>query len=292
MSDLKPVNSIRAKLAEGPCWDERNQLLYWVDILNKEVHIYDPCSQTDREIDVGQLVGAVVLRKNGGAVVALERGFWFLDTDSGKLVPAATDVENIEGNRFNDGKCDAAGRFFAGSCTLPKHEPFSSLYCLEPDCSVRKVFGNVTISNGISWSPDNRTMYYIDTPARVVMAYDYDLGNGSVTNGRIAVRIPENGGGPDGMTTDEQGMLWVAQWDGWQVSRWDPNSGRMLESIPLPVARVSSCIFGGPQMDELYITTAKPEPWDTEALENQPYAGGIFRVKVNTRGLPSYRFNG
>lgn len=290
-SNLTPINDTRGTLAEGPCWDERNQLLYWVDIKEKEVHIYDPASSSDRKIGVGQFAGAVVLKKSGGAVAVLHKGFYSIDLETEKVTHIATPKSHPETNRFNDGKCDAAGRFWAGTCELSEKEPLGELYCLEPDHTVRTVLTGVYISNGISWSPDNTTMYYIDSPTRVVMAYDYDLASGTISNGRVAVRIPEGGGFPDGMTTDVEGMIWVAQWGGWQVSRWNPNTGEMIDAVPIPVERVSSCIFGGPNMDELYITTAKPDPADPKADE-QPYAGGIFRVKAGIKGLPSYRFGG
>lgn len=290
MNKPELVMDAKAILGEGPCWDEHRQVLYWVDILGMNVHIYDPEKQTDQVIPTGQYVGAAVPRKDGGVVMALKSGFFGHDPEHGGLTRLADDPEpHLPGNRFNDGKCDAAGRFWAGTMDMQEREASGALYCLETDGAVRKVEDRIGISNGIAWDADHRTMYYIDTMHRMVAAYDFDLDSGSVRNKRMAVDFAHEIGYPDGMTIDEEGMIWVAHWDGYQVSRWNPKTGRKLASLSLPVARVTSCAFGGKQRNELYITTARHNGI-AEEHENQPCAGGLFRVELPVRGTPTYRY--
>lgn len=284
------VLDAKAILGEGPSWDETRNVLYWVDILGMEVHIYDPITQTDRAIPTGQHVGAVVPGKNKRAVVALKSGFFELDLESGELTRKTEDLEpHLPGNRFNDGKCDAAGRFWAGTMDMSERALSGSLYCMDTDGSVRKVEEGIGISNGIAWDSENKTMYYIDTMQRMVAAYDFDLTTGTIRNKRMVVDFSNEAGFPDGMTIDDEGMLWVAHWDGYQVSRWHPQTGKKLESIILPVARVTSCTFGGKHRNELYITTARHNGIAGE-YENQPHAGGLFRVELPVIGTPTYSF--
>ncbi len=280
-----------AIVGEGASWDEDNDLLYWIDIDGKKVHIYNPATKKDREIDVGQYIGAIVPRKSGGAVVALHNGFYFLDLESEKLTFICDPENDKPNNRFNDGKCDVRGRFLAGTMPLDEKDPTGSLYCLEVDHSVRKLISDVTISNGIAWSPDNKIMYYIDTRTKRVDAFDYDVESGNISKRRTVVKIPENAGGPDGMTSDSEGMIWVAHWGGWQVSRWDPYTGKQIDAIHVPVERVSSCVFGGVNLDELYITTAR-RGLSKDELKKQPDAGGLFRIKVGIKGMPTYKYAG
>ncbi|MGC8612581.1 MAG: SMP-30/gluconolactonase/LRE family protein, partial [Athalassotoga sp.] len=257
----------------------------------KKAHIYDPVTKTDKAIEVGQYIGSIVPRKSGGAVVAMHHGLYFLNTNDEKLTFISDPEESKVENRFNDGKCDAFGRFLVGTMHFEEKEPTGSLYCLEIDHSIKTMLGDVTISNGIAWSPDNRTMYYIDSPTKRVDAFDYDIESGSISNRRTVIKIPDNSGVPDGMTSDSEGMLWIAHWGGWQVSRWDPRTGKQIDVIHVPAEMVSSCVFGGTSLDELYITTAK-RGLRGKDLKKQPDAGGIFRIKVNVKGMPTYKYAG
>ena len=285
------VVDARAVNAEGPVWHARRQLLYWVSIQEHEVHAYDPATNEDRAIDVGQLVGTVVPRKSGGVIVALHHGIASLALETGHLNIIADPEANLPGNRFNDGKCDPAGRFWAGTMSLSEVPGAGSLYVIDTDLSVRRVLENVTISNGIVWSLDGSTMYYVDTPTCEVSAFDFDIETGSISNRRTVVRIPEGYGFPDGMTIDAEGMLWVAVWGSGEVSRWDPERGEMLKAISVPATNVSACAFGGPNLDELYVTTAREE-LDEETLAEQPHAGGLFRVKPGVCGIEAFEFAG
>ncbi|MBS4203983.1 SMP-30/gluconolactonase/LRE family protein [Lederbergia citrea] len=279
----------QAELGEGPSWDAESKVLYWVDILGKQIHTYEPSSGSTGIIQLDEHIGAVVPRKNGGLVAVLQSGFYFIDLPSERLTFIENPEEHLENNRFNDGKCDPNGRFWAGTMAYDGAEGQASLYCFEQGNHVKKVLDNVTISNGIAWSPDFKTMYYIDTPTRQVVSYDYDMKTGEISNKRIAVVIPHEMGGPDGMTSDLEGNIWIAHWGGFQVTRWNPKTGELLVSIPIPAPQVTSCVFGGENLDELYITTARTG-LDQETLEKYPHAGGLFRVKTGIKGSDTFKF--
>ncbi len=282
---------IRADLTEGPCWDARAERLIWVDILGKSVHISRLDGTIERTFPVDGLVGAAVIRQSGGLVVAKQDGFAFLDQDNGRLQSICDPEADRPQNRFNDGKCDPAGRFWAGTMNQAELPNQGSLYTLEPDLSVKKRLRKVSISNGLTWNPAQDRMYYIDTPTRRIDCFDYDRETGNLSNRRPTLVLPEDCGYPDGMTIDREGMLWVAEWDGWRVARWDPATGRLLTSIELPTARVTSCTFGGSGLDTLFITTARAGLTPAE-LAAQPLAGSLFTCRTQTQGLPGFTFAG
>jgi sugar lactone lactonase YvrE len=237
-------------------------------------------------------VGTVVPRRSGGVMVALRDGFAALDLDSGTLTMIADPETDLPQNRFNDGKCDPAGRFWAGTMRIAEDQKGAgSLYRLDADLSVHKMWGDITVANGIAWSHDAKTMYYIDTPTMTVVAFEYNLETGAIANPRPAIHTPNGPGSPDGMTIDAEGMLWVAYWGGWRVVRWNPHTGEALAIIELPVERVTAPWFGGPNLDELYITTARVG-LSEEALAKQPHAGSIFVAKPGVRGLAAFEFAG
>jgi sugar lactone lactonase YvrE len=289
--DLKLVWDAKAELGEGPCWDHRSGRLIWVDVLAGRIHFYDPAGGDSRTIRLDRKVGAVVPRLQGGLVLALDNGFHTLDLQTEQLTPLADPESDLPGNRFNDGKCDPAGRFWAGTMDMKEESASGSLYCLNVSGPPVKAASNVTVSNGMDWSLDLHTMYYIDSPTRRVMAYDYDLNIGCISRPRVAVEIPEGEGFPDGMTIDAEGMLWIAQWGGWQVGRYDPATGAKLGSIPVPAAHTTSCAFGGDHLDELYITTARIGLNEEESAQ-QPHAGGLFRIKPGVKGRAGNFYGG
>jgi sugar lactone lactonase YvrE len=285
------VLDIKAALGEGAIWDAELQVLYWVDILGCQVHVYDPANGQDRVVDVGQYVGTVVPRQAGGLMLALHHGFASLDLETGQVKIVADPEQHLPGNRFNDGKCDPAGRFWAGTLALDGTAEVASLYRLDADMSVHKMLDQVTCSNGIVWTLDNKTMYYIDTNLRRVDAFDYDHETGAISGRRTAFEVPNEMGYPDGSTLDSEGMLWVALWQGGAVSRWNPVSGELLQVVNVPAPNVTSCAFGGPKLEQLYITTAR-NGLSEEALAEYPLAGGLFCAKVAVTGLPASGFAG
>jgi sugar lactone lactonase YvrE len=278
----------QAKLGEGAIWDGRRQQLLWIDILGKSLHVCDPVTGKDRAIDVGQFIGTVVPRRSGGVMVAVYDGFAALDLVTGKLEFITDPEADLPDTRFNDGKCDPAGRFWAGTMSLKGVNEAGSLYVLDAHHSARRMVTGVSVSNGIVWSRDARTMYYIDTRLQRVDAFDYDLATGNIANRRVAIPIPADQGHPDGMTMDAEGMLWIAHWDGWRVTRWNPLTGQLLQTIQVPVARVTSCAFGGPNLNQLFITTAQP----TQSDPAQPQAGGVFVAQPGVCGLPAFEYVG
>lgn len=289
--NVELVLDAQAALGEGAIWQARDQRLYWVDIQPGRLHIFDPREGSDRAFELGQMVGTVVPRTRGGVMLALQHGFAAFDPQTGKLQPWTDPEEHLPRNRFNDGKCDPAGRFWAGTISLD-HEPrAASLYCLEPNGRVHTKLSGVTNSNGIAWSLDRTSMYYIDTPTSQVTAFDFDMATGSLGPPRTVITVPANLGKPDGMTIDAQGLLWIAHWEGGCVGRWDPQSGRLLETIPVPARRVTSCAFGGPHLDELYITTARIGLTASD-LALQPLAGGLFRARPGVAGVSAFEFAG
>ncbi|HVX49230.1 MAG TPA: SMP-30/gluconolactonase/LRE family protein [Chitinophagaceae bacterium] len=265
-------------LGEGPVWDAANNCLYWVNILPGDIHRLCLTNSAHTIVNVGQMVGAVALRKNGGLVAAMQHGLYFVDFDNKTLQPITAPEAGIPTNRFNDGKCDAAGRFWAGTMPFNEKEPAGSLYMLDKNLSVTKKIEGVTISNGMAWNSDNTVMYFIDTPTRYIVAYDFDLATGSISNKRIAVDVHHEKGYPDGMTIDCDGMLWVAYYGGWQVIQYNPRTGAALQKIDFPVANITCCTFGGDGLNNLFVTTARKE-LSAEALAQQPLAGSVFVVK-------------
>jgi sugar lactone lactonase YvrE len=289
----QPVPGPRAQLGEGAIWDAALQRLHWIDIDGRRVFTHDPATGENRAWDVGQMVGTVVPRARGGLMLALHEGFASLDPGTGRVEllprPPEHDPAIV---RFNDGKCDPSGRFWAGSLALVKGpKPLGRLYRLDADGSVRVMLRGVGTSNGIAWSLDRRTLYYIDTPLMRVDAFDYDDATGAMANRRTVIRIPPGIGRPDGCTLDAEGMLWIAMWDGWNVTRWDPAAGAQLQTIRFPAARVTSCAFGGPDLATLYATTARAGLTDEQSAA-QPLAGSLFRLQPGPRGLPAPAYQG
>ncbi len=289
-STLELAAGARATLGEGPVWDEVRGVLWWVDITAGLVRRFDPSTGDDREMDVGAPVGAVALRRDGTLLAALADGLATLDLDGGSLQMLLR-LDADEGRlRCNDGKCDPAGRFWVGRMALDAAPGAGTLLCVDPDLAVSTSLTGLTIPNGLGWSPDGRTMYFIDSTWLEVRAYPYDPAAGTLGDGRILARFPDDGSVPDGLTVDEEGHLWVARWGGSCVDRVAPD-GSIVDRIELPVTRVTSCTFGGADLGDLYITTARGDA-NTADLVREPLAGGLFRCRPGVRGLPPVRFAG
>lgn len=284
-----------ALLGEGPSWDYVNSVLYWIDGLGCKVFIYNPETGKNRAINVNQYVGSIAPVKNGGLITALKGGFYFLDTETEHLSLLVNPEKGMERNRFNDGKCDSEGRFWSGSMSMDEKggkcdfDPTGALYRMDRYLSVDKVVDNVYLSNGLTWSIDNTEFYYIDTPRMQVDAFDYDSRSGGLSNRRKIIDFPHEEGFPDGMTIDQENMLWIGHYGGGRVSRWDPSSGKKIDEIYIPAVYVTSCTFGGSDTNDLYITTARVGMTQAE-LEKYPDAGGLFRVRLTVQGVPIQYF--
>jgi sugar lactone lactonase YvrE len=294
MSDtVELVIDAKAELGEGALWDAKAQRLYWLDIIRGEVHIYDPAAQTDRCIHVGEMVGTVVPRASGGLMLAVERGFASLDLNTEQLALVAAPEPRRPDLRFNDGKCDPAGRFWAG--TMGKHAivpGVGTLYCLDAEHGVWPKVGNADCPNGIVWTADRRTMYWVDYAKDTVYGFDYDDASGEISHQRVAISFDRaKYGGPDGMTIDAEGHLWIAGWGGHCVTCWDVNRGVCLHVLEVPASQVTSCAFGGPNLDALYITSARTG-LDEATLAAQPLAGGLFVCHPGATGVPAFEYAG
>lgn len=284
---MHQVFSAQAQLGEGALWDADHQRLLWVDIVGHRVHRYDPVSGIDQSIDVGNYVGSMVPARGGGLILTLLRSFYHLDWETQELRLLASVESDRPTNRFNDGKCDPRGRFWAGTLELAESKPAGALYCLEPDLTVRKVLSGITVSNGLDWSPDGSTMYYIDSATRAVTAFDYDLDHGTLSHRRQIIHLTD--GVPDGMTVDSEGMIWIAHWDGYRISRWNPAQGARLQTFELPVARITSIAIGGSDLRQLFVTSAR-HGLSAADLRAQPLAGDLFSARTEIQGLPARLF--
>jgi sugar lactone lactonase YvrE len=277
-------------LGEGPVWDTKNKLICWVDILNGEIHEYSPEQKTHRTIGIHQMIGSIAICTNGNFIAALQNGFAFIDRITGQVKIITDPEDHLPHNRFNDGKCDPAGRFWAGTMSISEEPGMGNVYVMQNDFMATKRIEDVTISNGMAWSADHQTFYYIDTPTSEIVAYDYEKITGHIFNKKVIIKIAKEDGWPDGMTIDNEGMLWIAHWDGWQVTRWDPLRGEKLCRVKLPVAKVTSCTFGGEKLEDLYITSAKVG-LTKEQSAKQPLAGSLFVLReCGFKGMPAVEF--
>ena len=278
-------------LGEGPVWDAVQKVICWVDILNGIIHEYSPEKNIHKTIPVQQMIGTVAVCTDGNFIAALQNGFAFVNRASGEIKIMQDPENHLPGNRFNDGKCDPAGRFWAGTMSLDDVPCKGNVYSVDKDWIVKKNIKNVSISNGMAWSIDDTILYYIDTPDFEIVAFNYEKSTGSISNKRRVIKIEKEDGYPDGMTIDNEGMLWIAHWNGWQVTRWNPATAKKLLSVKLPVAKVTSCTFGGNNLQDLYITTAKTGLTE-QALQQQPLAGALFVIKNSGfKGMPAIEFH-
>jgi len=277
----------RAELGEGPVWDEETRRLLWVDILAGALHVTDPETGEDSVVEIGQELGAAAPRVGGGAVLAIRDGFALLDPDGAIRTVAEVEADN-PASRMNDGACDRAGRFWAGTMAFAETPGAGALYRLDADLTVTRMLDGLTVSNGVGWSPDDRTFYFADTPTGSVDAFDFDLGTGEIENRRRFASIDPGVGAPDGLTVDAEGFVWVALWGGSRVQRYAPD-GRLDRELALPASQVTKPAFGGPTLSDLYVTTA----WhglDEAERARQPAAGGVFRLRPGAVGRPANRF--
>ncbi|XP_035663631.1 regucalcin-like isoform X2 [Branchiostoma floridae] len=287
-------------LLESPHWDDRTGTLLYVDHMGQRVHHWSPVTKHKDTYDIDCVVGAVVPRESGGAVVAAGTKFAFLDFETGKLTSVATVDQHKPTNRFNDGKCDAAGRFWAGTigkvdegAPTQLERKAGSLYCLHTAGIVTKAFNEVDLSNGLTWTSDNSTMYYIDSLKYSVDAFDFDMPTGTLSNRRQVMAFnPPVDGMPDGMCLDTDGKVWIAMYGAGQVLQVDPSTGTQLRSVKFPAPRTTSCCFGGPNLDVMYVTSTRAG-YSPEEIQQNPLSGCLFQVtEMGARGTPGVCYKG
>ncbi len=274
------LNHVNATLGEGPVWYDNK--LIWVDIPAGEAHSLDPCTGRRRCVDIGEPVGAVAPREDGMLVAATRSGFILVDPRRGTVEMIAQVETDMPSNRMNDGKCDSRGRLWAGTQSEQLTPGAGGLYRLDLDGTVSQQLDGLTIPNGLGWSPSDRLFYLIDTAERALDAFDYCPDAGTISNRRRLVEFDPAGGEPDGLAVDLDGFIWVALWNGWGLHRYSP-SGDLDRSLKFPVSHVTSCAFGGPELERLFVTTAA---LDQETRIAQPLAGALFEVDPPAPGLP------
>jgi sugar lactone lactonase YvrE len=278
-----------AGLGEGPVWDPSRAELLWVDIASNEVHRLDPSRGVDEVLVLTHAASAVVPRAGGGAVAAVADGFAFLDLDTGVLTSVAQVPPGTAGKRMNDGACDSLGRFWAGS--IADEGSASGILCVfDPTGDVVPLLYGVSVSNGLGWSPDGRLFYYIDSATRGIDVFACDLATCSIRRRRRLVTCPPSWGIPDGLAIDALGNLWVAFFGGWALRHISP-LGAVLQTVEMPAQYVTSCAFGGDDYSDLFVTTAS-QRLSPEEKRAQPLAGSVFRLRVQTPGLPTMLFGG
>jgi sugar lactone lactonase YvrE len=286
--DLEVVLDLGMEIGEGPIWDAETATLVFVDSERGRIFLFDPATNALRQIEVGVVIGAAIPRRSGGFAVSSVDGLLSVDDMGAKTLIAP--IERDRASRMNDAKCDSRGRMLSGTFSTTFERGAGALYKIEPDLSVAPLVGDISVSNGIAWGPDETRLYYVDTRARGVELFDYDINTGAVSNHRRFVDIDRVHGVPDGITVDAEGYVWVALYLGGAVRRYAPD-GTLDKIIALPVSGVTSCNFAGPFLQDLYITTARfgVAP---DVLAREPHAGALFRCRPGVTGLPSHKFAG
>ena len=285
---IYPWTTAQNLLGEGPLWSVEEQAFYWIDIDRPALQRWNPETHEYRVWELPSKIGSYSLKVSGGAILALKNGFHSLDLETGTLTFLSDPEAHLPENRFNDGKCDPKGRFWAGSLHEKESEPLGTLYRYDPDGTTHIMRRHITVSNGIGWSPDHTLMYFTDSGAQTIYVYDFEVETGAISNERIFAQDTDCY--PDGLTVDSEGCVWSAKWDGWRIVCYFPD-GQIKHEISMPVQRPTSCMFGGPNLKHLYVTSASVR-LSEEELAAQPLAGNVFRIETEVPGLPETHFAG
>lgn len=285
---MEVINLYRSQciLGESPFWHAKRQSFFWVDIEKGELYEFHLVLKKTTKRKFNQRLSLVVEGQGDYLILALDRKIARYDLETEKLTWLIEVEEDQPLNRFNDGACDADGRLWIGTMSTKITPESGALYKITSDLSPEKMLGKITISNGMAWTSDNETFYYIDSPTQEIRAYQFDLETGEINFDRTVIRVPKEWGTPDGMCLDQEGKLWVAHYGGFGVYCWDPENGKLLKKIALPAPHVTSCVFGGENLDHLLITTARENLTEAQ-LQEYPESGDVFLVKTNTQGFLS-----
>jgi L-arabinonolactonase len=290
-SGLRVAIASGNQIGESPVWSGSENSLYWVDVEGRLIQRWNAFDHSMQCWDIGEPCGCVGLRKRGGLIGASRTGFFFLDVVSGKSAPVCDPEAGLADNRFNDGKVDRRGRFWAGTRNFRDHaKADGSLYRLDPDRSVHRMEEGLRCPNGMAWSPDDRLMYLCDTWARRIFVYDFDADDGILRNRRLFAELKENEGFPDGMTVDADGCIWNAHYNGWRITRYAPD-GKVDRIMRMPVQHVTSLTFGGLGLDTLYVTSSCLR-LSEEERSRQRVAGHVFACEPGVRGISEPQFDG
>ncbi len=280
----------KAVLGEGPVWDYRKQCLFWVDIEGYKLHQHNPLSGENRKWYFDEMIGAAVPAQEGILLLAMEKGLTSFDLETEELIKLGV-LENSDSDlRFNDGKVGPDGAFWVGTMDKTCAPQAGNFFRVAPALQSELVLPNTSVSNGMAWTSDKKTFYYIDSPTFEIRAFTFNLSNGSISNGKTAIRVPASFGSPDGMCIDSEEMLWVAHWGGHCVRRWNPKTGKEIAKIEVPAPHVTSCCFGGKDLQTLFITTAR-SGLDEKTLHDFPFSGGLFVHECDIKGTPIEYFN-
>ncbi len=293
------VIDAKAQVGEGALWDVSTQRLYWIDIAGKTLHVYCPLQKKMDSYPMPTEIGTVVAIDSSKVLLALAHSICEFNLETKELTEKLRPEIDIEQIRFNDGKCSPQGELWVGTMDVECKNPIAALYKIteynatteidKNEFAIEQKLSNITVSNGLCWSPDGFTLYYIDSPTYSIMRYVYNEKTRTISRGEILVETPKEWGTPDGCTIDERGMIWVAHWGGGKVSCWNPYTRKLITTIEVPAPNVTSVAFGGKNLDELYITTARN--WMPEGSEEKfPLAGGLFVAKPGVKGVEGFQF--
>jgi D-xylonolactonase len=285
---VRCIHSAGALLGEGPVWVAAERALYWLDIHGRRIHRYSPDNGAQASWETPFRIASMAPRPGGGFVGGSERGFVAIDGGFNRFEVIGDPEPDLAGNRFNDGKLDLQGRFWAGTMDDAEEECTGSLYRLEPSLAWSRQDSGYAVTNGPAFSPDGRYLYHSDSAAQVLFRFELEEPDGNLRDKQVFARFGGDDGYPDGMTTDRDGCLWIAFWDGWCLRQLSP-SGEVMRRIDMPVQRPTSCAFGRESLDQLYVTSAQVG-LDAQALSRQPLAGGLFAVETGAAGFQTPSF--
>lgn len=296
--EAKLVLDAKAGIAETPIWHPEKKVLYWTDVFTGDFHIFNPVSQTDKVFKTDCMIGSAIPCEDGHVLLLLDSGLHLLNPET-RQITKIVDVEpESDANRLNDGRCDAKGRvWFSTVSKLFGSDDFTedmtgALYMVDTDLSLHKVVDGIHQLNGIGWSKDNRRMYVVDTYNFKLFSFDYNIETGQASGMSTAAQIPEEFSYADGLCIDDEDYVWIAHWGG-RLSKWNPVTGELVETVPMPVPHVTCCGFGGDAFNELYITTSKfGISEDDLNLSPLCMSGGLFRINPGVRGRETYMFKG